>query len=208
MSRNGVNAHVREPLAKASMRISLKQLVIVAPLLAALILAFYSYHNRQKQDYAVDHYRTSVRRGSHASPQFLLEAVGRDRCRAIITSLGNTRDTLFDGSDRWCQIIRVPNTHGHGRGDEFTLFSLANGFHRTRTLPPGGILKSIVFDGNDVVFSIYGDMPRVINEESLLVPEGDPAVYRFRWEPGARPPEADLNSLLARDPRRKATKAP
>lgn len=190
------------------MRVSLKQLVFVGPLVAAVVFAIYSFHLRQQQEFWVSHYREAIDEGRHADPDVLFKTLGRDRCKAFLNSIGDKRDIQFDGSDRWCQIVRVPNTHGVGQGDEFTLFSLEDGFLRTRTLPLGAVLKSITFEDNDVVFSIYGEIDYVLNEEKLTIPKSDPVVYRFLWKPGTRPPEADLNMLLYEEPRVKSTVAP
>ncbi len=177
-------------------------------MVAASIFAIYSFHLRQRQDFWVDYYREAIEEGRHADPHLLLETLGRNRCQAFLNSQGNSRDIQFDGSDRWCQIVRVPNTHGVGQGDEFTLFSLVDGFGLTRTLGPGGVLKSIAFEGNDLVFTIYGEFDDVLNEKMLSIPEDDPVVYRFPWKPSTRPPEADVNTLLYKDPRFKPKVAP
>lgn len=177
------------------MRFSIRLAVIILPAAFACWFASVSSQQQRAQTHALTHFRSALRDGLHADPDILYTAFGRARCRELMIAESSAPDVVFDGQDRWCQIVRAPNGHG-GQGDEYTLFSLADGFHRTRTLPAGAILKSITLKPDQVVFKVYGDIETGPNGKTRHIAEESPETYRFPWSPGSKPPAADINTLL------------
>ncbi|MEM8670487.1 MAG: hypothetical protein AAGG48_23375 [Planctomycetota bacterium] len=146
---------------------------------------------------AIERYRTALNFGRDAGPQGLLNAYGFERTRELMTRYSReTSDIVFDGSDRWAQVLRVPHAYGEGLGDGYTLFSLSDGTSCNWTLPKGAVLRRIRFTGDEVTFQIHGTITQGSFE--YVIPEGDPAEFRLAWNRGTPLPRTFVGELMSK----------
>ena len=181
------------------MKFSLRLGVIVLPLIVAVVCAWWMYQTRQYQASALKMYRQGLLAGSDASPGWMLEAFGKKRCQELMTQYASTsKDVVFDGNDRWVQILRYPRAYGHDEGDGYTLYSLEYGSPTINwTLGKRIVISDVRFDGDYLVFRVFGKFDGFDYE--FEIPENSPAEYRFLWPPGTSVPTINVSELIARD---------
>ncbi len=190
-------------LGSLVMKLSVRSFVIVLPIVIALAAAWQAQKQRDYQRWAQRVYHNGVETGRDASPALLFKAFGKTRCAEIMAQQADqSSDIIFDGEDRWVQILRVPNAHGVDRGDGYTLFSLSGDATTWNwTLPKGGVIQAATFDGDDVVFRVFGTVEQ--GSYRYEIPEEEPDEFRIRWPAGAQvastdPPRAGLSALMSK----------
>jgi hypothetical protein len=95
------------------MRLSVKTIIILLPILAAIFFAFRSDEFRRTKAFAIDTYRRGIEQGNHAYPGFLRMILGEQECRELMNRFdGESADVIFDGHDHSVQLIRPPHAHG------------------------------------------------------------------------------------------------
>ena len=168
------------------------------PAIVAIVFAWIAYNSRMRQIDTIDQYREAIHSGHDAGVNSLVNALGSDRARDLIISLEDrSPDVVFDGFNRWVQILRVPNAFGTGLGDGYTLYSLGGESKYTWTLPEGAVLQRVYFDGDEIVFRLHGDILQ--GSYRYLVPDDKPAEYRLEWGTPGTLPMTDVGTLMASD---------
>lgn len=180
------------------MKISIRSTVILLPVIVAVICAWIGSHRRSRQAMAIGWYQAAIHTGRDAGPAGLVDAYGVDRARELMTRYANVSShTVFDGSDRWAQILRVPYAYGADLGDGYTLYSLRDGIPHGWTLPEGAVLQSINFAADEIVFHVHGTITQ--GSFAYTIPEHKPAEYRLKWKQGTPVPITSVGELMSRE---------
>ena len=181
------------------MKISVRTSVISIPLIVASICGWYTYSRRAYEQKLMDRYVQCLNAGFRATPTFLLSQLGEKRCAEFLKQ-HRRADVLFDGKDRWVQILRAPNAMTVGRGDSYELVSLKQALSMQVSLPKGAIIDSLRFENADLVFAIHGE---IVHDELFTgspyqysIPAANPIEYRLSWPTGAPIPQTTVGSLM------------
>lgn len=181
------------------MKISVRTSVISIPLIVASICGWYTYSRRAYEQKLMDRYVQCLNAGFRATPTFLLSQFGEKRCAEFLKQ-HRRADVLFDGQDRWVQILRAPHAMIVGMGDSYELVSLKQALSMQVSLPQGAIIDSLRFDDADLVFAIHGEI--VHNELftgspcQFSIPAANPIEYRLNWPMGGQIPRTTVGSLM------------
>ncbi len=178
-------------------RVSIRLVVVALPAIAAVFCGWIASTRRSEQRLAIDHYRSALRSGHDASPNSLVAAYGIDGARDVMVRCSTeSSGIVFDGMDRWAQVLRVPNASQLGGGDGYMLYAVGDTTRHGGTLPHGAVLQRLSFEGDEIVFCVYGN----IRQGSYMynIPKSIPAEFRIKWVPGTLPPAMCVADLMSR----------
>ncbi len=178
-------------------RISLKQLVILAPLLIALPVGWYfaGVHRARRDAIAV--FDRCVEQNEPLILGSAVEHIGKeDTILRIENASKQNSNIVFDGDLRFAQIL--PGNHDNGRGpaDGYSLTGLGGSIGSSIWNAPAGTrISSMVFRDDFLIISIYGDL--IIGSFNCAISETEPEEYAIRWPSDSPdPPDHDLEVLI------------
>lgn len=183
-------------------RISLRQLVVVTPLLAAIGIAWWFAGVRNERLSAIEVFDRCVERNEALDLGWTIEEIGKEgTIRRIKEAAERNTNIVFDGGVRFAQ--RLPQNHDNGRGaaDGYSLFGMDSSVRTSVWNGPAGTrISSIMFRDDQLIISIYGDLQ--MGAFSCSIPKTAPEEYAVPWPAYAPdPPDHDLKAMiLARHP--------
>ncbi|SMP75016.1 hypothetical protein SAMN06265222_118107 [Neorhodopirellula lusitana] len=179
-------------------RFSLRQLVIVVPVLAAIVAAWYSAADRRERQQAIAHFSRCIEQDDALNLGWTTQALGKDFViRRFTDAAKQNPNFVYDGGVRFAQIL--PDCHDNGRvpGDGYNLCGFGGSAGCMIWSGPAGTrISSLTFDRDTLKIQIYGDLE--LGSFKLSVPRSDPDVYVLHWPSDSpNPPMHTLNEMIA-----------
>ncbi|HBE69247.1 MAG TPA: hypothetical protein DDW52_13950 [Planctomycetaceae bacterium] len=127
----------------------------------------------------------------------MVRAFGKAKAAVMMADYSEEyRDTKCDGSDRWVQILRVPNAGGHELGDGYILCSLDERSHmHSWTLPSGAQIEDVSIVGDQLVFRVFGNISQ--GSYKYEIPADAPKEFCLEWPAGSPVPQQWIGALMS-----------
>lgn len=192
----------RQRHPKDMKKLSLRSFAIVVPLCVAVMCAIWSAHLRSKQTTAPEAFHRAV-----DSERLLpvLEAEKRLAEREVKRMLAQAAASdliVFDGESRVAQIQPNMLDYGGRSLDGLSLHTIGDDTgSMTFQLPIGTRIKSISFEDDALIVTVFGDLE--IGGKVLSIPEENPEVHKVSWARLAAPPNNTLTTSIATRSRKK-----
>ncbi|TWU40287.1 hypothetical protein Q31b_36340 [Novipirellula aureliae] len=179
-------------------RFSLRQLVIIAPLLAALIATWHSAVARKERQHAIEHFERCVERNDALNLGGATQILGREFVVGRIADASKQNPNfVFDGGVRFAQLIPDCHDYTRGSGDGYNLCGIGGVVGSSAWSGPAGTrITSLTFEDDTLKIELHGDL--LIGSFMCSIPRNAPDVYVLPWpSKSPDPPSHNLHAMIA-----------